>query len=125
MKFILSAILLVTVRLHIKFFGLKASVERVYSRANSLRLPIGLQFEPEECTRVIAKVAALFPGRARCLEQSLTLVLLLRWSGLIADIRIGVRALPFSAHAWVVLCGQPVNEDAEVVRDLIPFQISV
>ena len=69
----------------------------------------------------IERVAALFPGRARCLEQSLTLFLILRRMGLPAELKLGAQALPFTAHAWVELFGEPLNGNAEEIRLLAPF----
>ncbi len=66
--------------------------------------------------RKVALAAAFFPGRALCLEQSVTLWLLLRRRGVQADLRLGVRPYPFGAHAWVEHGGVPVNEDPELVR---------
>ncbi len=69
-----------------------------------------------EAVRRVALVAAFYPGRALCLEQSLTLWLLLRRRGIDADLRLGVQPYPFGAHAWVEHRGEPVNEDPELVR---------
>lgn len=69
----------------------------------------------ERTARGVAVAGALFPGRAVCLEQSLALFVLLRRRGVPAELRIGVQARPFHAHAWVELDGEPVNEDAETV----------
>ncbi len=66
--------------------------------------------------RRVALVAAFFPGRALCLEQSLTLWLLLRRRGIDADLRLGVQPYPFGAHAWVEHRGEPINESPEFVR---------
>lgn len=71
--------------------------------------------------RRVARVAAFFPGRAECLEQSLALLVLLRRRGLDAELRIGVERLPFTAHAWVEHAGRPINESAEYVDRLTPF----
>ncbi|HEX9107671.1 MAG TPA: lasso peptide biosynthesis B2 protein [Longimicrobiales bacterium] len=64
----------------------------------------------------VALVAAFFPGRALCLEQSLTLWLLLRQRGIDAELRLGVQPYPFGAHAWVEHRGEPINENPEFVR---------
>ena len=69
-----------------------------------------------DAVRRVALVAAFFPGRALCLEQSVTLWLLLRRRGIDAELRLGVQPYPFGAHAWVEHRGEPVNEDPEFVR---------
>ncbi|HEX9108436.1 MAG TPA: lasso peptide biosynthesis B2 protein, partial [Longimicrobiales bacterium] len=58
----------------------------------------------------VALVAAFFPGRALCLEQSTVIWLLLRARGIEADLRLGVQPYPWGAHAWVEHRGEPVNE---------------
>jgi hypothetical protein len=57
----------------------------------------------------ISSAAALFPGRAGCLERSLSMGLLLRWRRVPAEIKIGVQPFPFYAHAWVEVAGERLN----------------
>jgi hypothetical protein len=70
---------------------------------------------------VVAIAAALYPGRALCLEQSLALYFFLRRSGVAARLRLGVKAYPFEAHAWIEVNGVPVNDFAEHVRHFVPL----
>jgi len=70
---------------------------------------------------MVERAAAVFPGRARCLEQSITLFTILRHAGIPADLRIGAQALPFTAHAWVELNGQALNADTEELSLLVSF----
>ena len=72
-----------------------------------------------ETTRRVALVAAFFPGRALCLEQSLALWMLLRRRGIEADLRLGVQPYPFGAHAWVEHRGEPLNERPEFVGSFL------
>jgi hypothetical protein len=65
--------------------------------------------------------AAFFPGRALCLEQSLTLWYLLRQSRVQATLRLGVQPYPFGAHAWVEHAGEAVNENREILKAYVPF----
>lgn len=67
----------------------------------------------------VAMAAAFFPGRALCLEQSLALYLLLRRMGIQADLRFGVQAYPFAAHAWVEHGGEAVRESADRLKQLV------
>ncbi|MBI4410086.1 MAG: lasso peptide biosynthesis B2 protein [Gemmatimonadetes bacterium] len=69
--------------------------------------------------RRVAVVAAFFPGRALCLEQSAAIHLLLRRRGIPVTLRLAVKPYPFSAHAWVELRGRPVNELEEAVRGFV------
>lgn len=69
----------------------------------------------------VARAAALFPGRALCLEQSLTLYALLRRSSVPARLRLGVQSYPFGAHAWVETNGEPLNDIAEHIEFYAPL----
>jgi hypothetical protein len=69
----------------------------------------------------VAFAAAFFPGRARCLEQSLALFGFLRRADLAVTFRLGVQAYPFAAHAWVEHAGEPVNENRELLQAYVPL----
>ncbi len=71
--------------------------------------------------RRVALAAAFYPRRALCLEQSLALYVMLRTAGAPAVLRIGVRPVPFAAHAWVEIDGQAVNEPQDFITQLVPF----
>lgn len=66
--------------------------------------------------RSVATAAALYPGRALCLEQSLVLYWLLRRRGVAARYCHGVAARPFQAHAWLEYQGEVVTDVAEHAR---------
>ncbi len=61
----------------------------------------------------VAMAAALYPGRARCLEQSLVLYYLLRRRGTSVRYCQGVKPFPFQAHAWIEYRGEPINDVSE------------
>ena len=63
--------------------------------------------------RAVATVAALYPGRARCLEQSMTLYWMFRRRGVGVRLRLGAQPYPFEAHAWIEYRGEPLSEDRE------------
>jgi hypothetical protein len=67
----------------------------------------------------VALAGALYPGRALCLEQSLTLYYLLRRRGIDARLRLGVQPHPFGAHAWVEYAGAPVNDFPEHIKHFV------
>lgn len=69
----------------------------------------------------VATAAAFYPRRALCLEQSLALFVALRRARAPAKLRIGVRPLPFVAHAWVEIDGIAINEAPDVIAQLTPF----
>lgn len=70
-------------------------------------------------TQAVVTAAALYPGRALCLERALVLCACLRWHGFPALVKLGVQPFPFQAHAWVECAGQAVHEDPERLK---PFQ---
>ncbi len=77
--------------------------------------------QTDEVGRRVAFAAAFYPRRALCLEQSLALYVMLRRAGAPALLRIGVRPVPFAAHAWVEIDGQAVNEPQDFITQLVPF----
>lgn len=73
----------------------------------------------------VCTAAAFYPRRALCLEQSLALTWLLRRRGVPAELRIGVQARPFYAHAWVEVDGRALNEPTDLPKVLTPFALRV
>jgi hypothetical protein len=71
--------------------------------------------------RHVITAAALQPGRAQCLEQSLALYYCLRRAGIAAEFRMGAKLNPFSGHAWVEYDGAPILEDPEHFAGFVPF----
>ena len=76
---------------------------------------------PAVCRR-LAMTAVFYPGRARCLEQSLALYVLLRRRGVPAELKLGVQPYPFNAHAWVELQGVALNEEPETIQQFVPLK---
>lgn len=72
--------------------------------------------------RRVAAVSAYYPGRARCLEQALTLYSCLLIAHIPAQLCFGVRAYGFSAHAWVEWSGEPIEERPDRIRKLMPLR---
>lgn len=120
-SYVAVGLTLVAVTLSLRCFGFERTVQGVrrYTRERPARRegPLVLSNVARRC----AVVAALAPFRARCLEQSLTLFCLLRRAGLAAQLRLGVQASPFKAHAWVEHAGIPIAEEQEAIRSVVPF----
>ena len=57
-----------------------------------------------------------YPKRVLCLQRSVVLTCLLRTGGIRAKMVLGAQNLPFKAHAWTEVDGQPVNERRDVRR---------
>lgn len=64
---------------------------------------------------------AFYPGRARCLEQSLALYYLLRRQGVAVKYCHGVQFYPFQAHAWIEYEGSVINDVAPHVKHFARF----
>ncbi len=113
--------LLVTFDLVLRVRGLERALK--LARRLGAAGPIG-PWSPESTDAVanrIAVAAAFYPRRALCLEQSLALFVALRRAGAPATLRIGVRPVPFAAHAWVEIGGKAVNEPQDFIGQLVPF----
>ena len=63
----------------------------------------------------IIVATALYPGRSKCLEQTVAAFLLLRRRGARVQMGLGVQPYPFFAHAWLEMNGRPLTESDEVV----------
>jgi hypothetical protein len=102
------------------WLGFERTLKRIRDRSE--RTDIAPDFSPASIAladRVVAIAAALYPGRALCLERSLVLYDRLRRDGAAVELRIGVQATPFAAHAWVMYDGEPVNDSAEHVSHFV------
>ena len=69
----------------------------------------------------VSVAGALFPGRARCLEQSIVVCQILRSTGISAELKIGVQPHRFRAHAWVEYNGRVINEDGGRLFGFVTF----
>lgn len=74
------------------------------------------------CEYAVAMAAALYPGRAACLERSLLLYWWLRRAGVSVEFRMGAQMYPFLAHAWVEHGGRVINDVAEHVKLFRPIE---
>ena len=75
------------------------------------------------CARLVNAAARYGPFPSTCLSRSIVLWRLLRRRGINAEIRIGLvrEQRPITAHSWVEVGGQPVNETAEVAAGHVAF----
>lgn len=74
-------------------------------------------------TRLASAAARHLFVRTNCLEQAMTLCVLLQRRGLPAVLRFGARkhSAHLEAHAWVEYLGVPLNEDSGEHRHFLPF----
>src|SRR5687768_4341049 len=115
-----SFLLLAATDLALRILGFARTVA-LARKLSTTRRQADVALIAEVCRR-LAMAAVFYPGRARCLEQSLALYVLLRRRGLPVELRLGVQPYPFTAHAWVELEGRPVNEQPEVISQFVPMQ---
>lgn len=105
------------VKLLLRARGLADATRLIRQRAERTPLVSGHDAPPiQAIAHAVAMAAALYPGRAMCLEQSLTLYYFVRRAGIPARLRVGVQSYPFAAHAWVECDGEPINEFPEYLR---------
>lgn len=69
-------------------------------------------------SRTVDSAAALYYRKAWCLQRSAACAWLLRRRGFDARLVLGVRPMPFFAHAWVELDGRLVNDEPDRLRGL-------
>lgn len=116
-------VLMVAIRLSLKTWGLGKTMRafRFLSqvRSSTVHLP---HDRVRALSGLVDRVGTVFPGRAQCLERSMTTALLLRWLGVSAELRLGARLVPFFSHAWVEVDGEPVDGEEWVTR-LRPFRV--
>jgi len=74
----------------------------------------------ERVSRAMDRAARAYFKHAWCLQRSAACVYILRRLGYPVDLVLGVRTIPFEAHAWAELDGEPINDArAEVERFLV------
>lgn len=105
----------------LKTVGFARTLRLLRRRTHGIYLTDRIPFEHAEAVaRDVARLAAFYPGRARCLQQSLAVYYLLRRMGMRAEFRMGVQPVNFAAHAWVEYHGEPVME-GELVHTVVAF----
>lgn len=63
-----------------------------------------------EICAAVQNACVWYPRKALCLQRSAVTTILLRSQGVPAQMIIGVREMPFLAHAWVEVNGSVVND---------------
>jgi hypothetical protein len=62
----------------------------------------------------VERACVLYPKKAVCLQRSAVLTCMLRRAGIPAHMVLGVRIMPFLAHAWVEANGTVLNDFSKV-----------
>jgi hypothetical protein len=114
-------LVLVTIIALLRTLGFRRTLRLVRWATQNVRSVEEAPFEAAELVaHRVATAAAFYPGRALCLEQSLTLYYCLHRLGIPAVFRIGVQPIGFVAHAWVEYRGVPILE-SELVHTVHAF----
>ena len=108
------ALMIFALKLSLRLWGFGPVTKWITSRVREV--PQSAPSSPSyvrAAERAVARASALYPGRAKCLEQSLVLYYLLRRRGIAVQYCQGVMAYPFEAHAWVEYAGEVLNDIPE------------
>lgn len=73
----------------------------------------------ELVSEAINRACCWYPKRVLCLQRSVVTTCMLRDIGVPAEMVLGANRLPFKAHAWVEVLGQPINERENVRRNYL------
>jgi transglutaminase superfamily protein/coenzyme PQQ synthesis protein D (PqqD) len=116
-------LLLTLTKVLLRTVGFQATMRLIHDRTwqTALHTAVPEPVKLAATERAVATAAALYPGRALCLEQSVVLYYCLRRAGVAARFRLGYQPFPFAAHAWVECGGEPVNDVAEHVAWFTPL----
>jgi hypothetical protein len=108
--------MILALKVALRLYGFGRVIGWIGHRVESVPAAARLDLEAVKAAeRAVATAAALYPGRALCLEQSLVLYCLLRRRGVEVKYRHGVIPHPFQAHAWVEYGGEVITDVAEHV----------
>lgn len=111
------ALLILAVRTSLKIRGFARTVAWIRRRLETVPQPVSADADAVKAAeQAVAMAGAFYPGRAKCLEQSLTLYYLLRRQGVPVRYCHGVQFHPFTGHAWIEYRGKVINDVAEHVK---------
>jgi hypothetical protein len=104
-----TLLLLVDVAKRFGFWSLHRAVGKVPTLRRRSRRPA--ETSTRHVCEAIESACVHYFHRVLCLQSAAAAVCLLRFHGIHAALVIGVRRLPFEAHAWVEVDGQVVLND--------------
>lgn len=119
-------LLITWIKLLLATQGFKGTLAWIRGRVEKVQVSSHAPLESVRAVEyAVAMAGALYPGRARCLEQSLALYYLLRRQRIAARYCQGVQPYPFQAHAWIEYRGQVINDVPEHAEQfaLLPHQL--
>lgn len=122
-----SGLMILALKASLKLRGYKGTIEWIRQRVEGV--PVRADVDPTVVKAAewrVAMAAALYPGRAECLERSLVLYYILRRQGVPVSYCHGVRPSLLTAHAWIDYRGEVVNDVPEHVKEFfrLPDQLA-
>ncbi len=112
-----ALIILSKVNFYMKFKGFYSSIKLIKNSYNrKLNYIIPKKQELNNLADVVNQACLIYPVRTKCLEWSMTFVLLAlqqRWK---CNLEIGIQNYPFSTHAWVE-CDDKALFDSQDLRE--------
>jgi Transglutaminase-like superfamily len=111
---LLCGLLITWIKVLLRTRGFKGTLDWIRWRLQGVPIAAaGPVYMVRPVERAVAVAAALYPARARCLEQSLALYYILRRQGFAARYCQGVQPYPFQAHAWIEYGNEVINDVPE------------
>jgi hypothetical protein len=115
-----SLVVIAAMKVRLRVLGLGRTLRWIRRReAPAPTTTLALNTFVTACEYSVAMAAALYPGRAMCLERSLALLYLARRAGVPVTYHHGVQPLPFAAHAWVEYESRVINDANEHVNEFL------
>lgn len=68
----------------------------------------------DRVSAAVEQASVWYPKKSLCLQRSAVTTCLLRQDGVPAKMAVGIRSMPFLAHAWVEIEGEVVNDASRV-----------
>jgi hypothetical protein len=94
------------------FYLVRRSFAALQTRVR--QFPIGARnrspFTVDEISKAMDLACIWYPTEVLCLQRSAAAVCLLKHYGIPAQMVVGVRMMPFKAHAWVEVEGRVAND---------------
>lgn len=114
---VIALLRLIQVNFYIKILGFHKAIQLIKkARKKNGDYIIPRDEELKQLTSVVNKACLIYPSRTKCLEWSMTYVLLALQKGWKCNLEIGVQNYPFMAHAWVE-CNGKVVMDSQDLRE--------
>jgi hypothetical protein len=111
---------ILALKVALRVYGFGRVIKWIGSRVRSIPATAWVDAAAvKSAERAVATAAALYPGRALCLEQSLVLYYLLRRRGIAVTYRQGVMPHPFQAHAWIEYGGEVISDVPEHAKQFV------